>query len=71
MVPTVVKDYIESPDNFFIALLRFVLPVQNELFEQRKTFSDELNLKCQKESIPKELLFQTEENLSMDSIIMK
>ena len=71
MVLTVVKGYIESTDDFFIALLRFVLPIQNELFKQGKTFSDELNLKCQKESIPKEPLFQTEAYLSTDSIIMK
>ena len=57
---------------FFIALLRFaLLPIQNELFKQGKTFSDELNLMCQKESIPKEPLFQTEAYLSIDSIIMK
>ena len=58
-VSTVVKDHVESPDDFFIALLRFVLPIENELFKQEKPLSDELNLKCQKEPIPKELLFLT------------
>ena len=59
MVSTLVKDYIESPDDFFIALRKIVLPIRRELFEQENNFSDELNLKCQKESVPKKLLFLT------------
>ena len=54
-VSTLVKDYIESLDDFFIALRKIVLPIPRELFEQ----GNSLNLKCQKESIPKELLFLT------------
>ena len=46
-VSTLVKDYIESPDDFFIALRKIVLPIRRELFEQENNISDELNLKCQ------------------------
>ena len=56
MVSTLVKNYIELPDDFFIALRKIVLPVRKELFKQENTFFDELNLKCQKAPIPKKLL---------------
>ena len=59
IVSTLAKDYVKSLDDFFIALLRFLLSIRKELFKQEKSFSDEINLKCQKESIPKELLFVT------------
>ena len=53
------KDYVKSLDDFLIALLRFLLSIRKELFKQEKSFPDEINLKSQKESIPKELLFVT------------
>ena len=56
MVSTLVKNYIELPDDFFIALRKIVLPVRKELFKQENTFFDELNLKYQKAPIPKKLL---------------
>ena len=52
-VSTLVKDYIESSDDFFVALRKILLPVRREIFDWENNFSDELNLKCQKESIPK------------------
>ena len=52
-VSTLVKDYIESSDDFFVALRKILLPIRREIFERENNFSDELNLKCQKESIPK------------------
>ena len=52
-VSTLVKGYIESSDDFFVALRKILLPIRREIFERENNFSDELNLKCQKESIPK------------------
>ena len=37
----------------------YLLPIRKELFKQENSFSDELNLKRQKESISKKLLFIT------------
>ena len=58
-VSSLVKDYIESPDEFFIALRKIVLPIRKEIFKQKNNFTDDLNLNKQNESIPKRLLFLT------------
>ena len=58
-ISTLVKDYIESVDDFFITSLRFLFSIRKELFKQDNSISNELNLKRKKESIPKELLFIT------------
>ena len=58
-VSSLVKDYIESPDEFFIALRKTVLPIRKEIFKQKNNFNDDLNLNEQNESIPKRLLFLT------------
>ena len=58
-VSSLVKDYTESPDEFFIALRKIVLPIQKEIFKQKNSFTDDLNLNKQNESIPKRLVFLT------------
>ena len=58
-VSALAKDCIDSLDDFFIALRNIVLPIRQWLFKQENSFSDELNLKCQKESIRKRLSFLT------------
>ena len=54
-VVTLVKDYIESLDDFFIALRKIVIPIRRELFEQENNFSDKLNLGAKKNRFQKSL----------------
>ena len=54
-VVTLVKDYIESLDHFFIALRKIVTPIRRELFEQENNFSDKLNLGAKKNRFQKSL----------------
>ena len=56
-VSSLIKDYIELPDEFFIALRKIVLPIRKEIFKQKNNFTDYLNLNKQNESIPQRLLF--------------
>ena len=58
-VSSLVKDCIESPDEFFIALRKIVLPIRKEIFKQKNNFTDDLNLNKQNESILKRLIFLT------------
>jgi len=58
-ISTLVKDYIESPDEFFIALRKIVLPIRKEIFQLQNDFTDDLNLNHQSKTIPKRLLFLT------------
>ena len=58
-ISTLVKDYIESPDEFFIALRKIVLPIRKEIFQLQNDFTDDLNLNHQNTTIPKRLLFLT------------
>ena len=58
-VSSLVKDYIESPVELFIALQKIVLSIRKEIFKQKNNFTDDLNLNRQNESIPKILLFLT------------
>ena len=54
-VVTLVKDYIESLDDFFIALRKIVIPIRRELFEQENNFPDKLNLGAKKNRFQKSL----------------